>query len=237
LRDKFQELFLVQLLEMCNLSMPSKKVMSLFDSVPNSFDRQAAPQDLLTRFQPNTREWIFDKVESWGRNLERHKVHALIGQGGVGKSTVAAELVRRGNRELGGNGCGAHDNNVVAYHFFHHVRQNSVRNCLMSISAQLRLNVPGFREAFDAMDLDATLAADKTTNKRQLMELYFYKLILEPARIAGRGADKSRVMVVVDALDECADSDIIGHILEVIWVNDAPKWLSVFFTARTCVSQ
>jgi hypothetical protein len=93
----------------------------------------------------------------------------------VGKSVYSAELVRRGNAEFGFDDS---DQSVIAYHFCKHndSRLNKARNVFLSISAQLRKNVPGFRDAFDANTRDASDSHAWT------LEEHFLRLVAEPAK-------------------------------------------------------
>jgi WD40 repeat protein len=229
-RDVFCDTMLSKLLQLCDLRAPTKEVLSLFETLPNSFRREAVPRTLAGQFLPSTRGWLFDEVKAWQSLKNPTRVFFLIGQAGVGKSVFSAELVRRGNAEVGfGNG----DQGVVGFHFFKHdeSRLRAVRNMFLSISAQLRKNVPGFRDAFDANTRDLS-----DTSEWTLLE-YFLRLIAEPASAMSQTDTNQRCLVVVDALDECdaKDRDALSRILKDVWPLKTPKWLTLLVTTRPSV--
>jgi hypothetical protein len=89
----------------------------------------------------------------------------------------------------------------------------------LSISAQLRKNVPGFRDAFDANTRDLF-----DTNEWTLLE-YFLRLIAEPASALSQRNANQRCLVVIDALDEC-DAKYraeLAHILKNICRSRPPS--------------
>jgi hypothetical protein len=67
------------------------------------------------------------------------------------------------------------------------------------------------------------------------MEQYFFSLVAEPAS-AMQVEQQERLLVVVDALDECKESLVIANILRRDWMKHAPRWLTVLFTTRPSVS-
>jgi hypothetical protein len=215
--------------------------MSLFETLPNSFRREAEPRNLVCHFQRGTRQWIFDEVHAWQSSKNPSRVFFILGQAGVGKSVFAAELVRRGNKEIGfgdhnsGNSSSSSsssDQRVVAFHFFKYDdnRLRTARNFLLSVSAQLRKNLPGFRDAFDMN------ARDVLDTHHWTLEEYLLHLIAEPAN-AMMIQLMAPALVVVDALDECDpnDRDELARILKDFWPLKIPKWLTLLVTTRPSV--
>jgi hypothetical protein len=53
-RDAFVTTMLSKLTQMCELREPTKEVLSLFETLPNSFRREAVPRALAAQFQPKS---------------------------------------------------------------------------------------------------------------------------------------------------------------------------------------
>jgi DNA replication protein DnaC len=63
---------------------------------PFNFDSEV--NNLLTRFQPGSRSWLFEEFEEWLALTPDHPSHramVLYGGPGLGKSTVVAALVAK----------------------------------------------------------------------------------------------------------------------------------------------
>ena len=60
-------------------------------------------------FEPGTRAWVFTALEQWaaggpGKNATHQRAFWLSGEGGLGKSVIATQIVQRYGRVGGGGG-------------------------------------------------------------------------------------------------------------------------------------
>jgi hypothetical protein len=98
---------------------------------------------------------------------------------------------------------------------------------LISIASQLRRSIAGFADALHKSAIDEThLCGDEWS----LQEI-FENVIAKPASSVERNED-DRVIVVMDALDECEESAELCLLLQHQWANDVPKWLGLLVTSR-----
>ena len=179
-------------------------------------------------FAPGTREWMFKQVVDVVKRND-NPVFVIVGTAGLGKSVIQAELCRRycpmiGRRfqTLSENG----DLEIVALHFFKHDNQvlNEAKSAIGSIARQLASSIDGFRH-----HLEESL---KTNNPDELknLQVLFRKSILEPALKLELKQDK-RLVIVLDALDECEDRHELIPLLSKIW-PEMPKCFGLIMTTR-----
>ena len=101
-------------------------------------------------FEPDTRAWVFEDVETWmglPPGHARRRVFWLKGTGGLGKSVIAAQLVRRygtSEDDVGrdtGVGTGP---NIAAYFFCKHddTKRNDPRSALATLTFRLAARFP-----------------------------------------------------------------------------------------------
>jgi WD40 repeat protein len=214
-RAEFQQQMIDQLLKHCDIPPPNQEVSLKFSKVADS---TAVARQNQARFLPGTREWMLEAVEQWRAEDETgSNVFGVLGQAGVGKSVFSAQLA------LG-------DKHVVALHFFKHDDRDlsDLRQCIWSLAKQLRDNVPGFRRPFDEGTKEAEQVSEWTVDE------CFMRLIAEPAQLTPAPVHDGRMLVVVDALDECSDSHTMASLLKDSW-RKVPKWLGVVFTTRPSV--
>jgi hypothetical protein len=216
-RDEFQQQMIEQLLKHCDIPPPNHEVLAAFAKVP---DCTALMQQNQASFLAGTRGWMFDAVEQWRANIETGShVFGILGKAGVGKSVFAAQLA------LG------HDR-VVAHHFFKHNDDGHLTDakmCIWSLAKQLRGNVPGFRRAFDEGIKKAESVTEWT------LQECFSRLIAKPAQLTPDPGHGERVLVVVDAIDECDERFTMLSVLKDEWRTKVPAWLSLLFTTRPSV--
>jgi hypothetical protein len=215
MRTEFQQQMIDQLLKHCDIPPPNQEVFLKFSKVPDSI---AVARQNQARFLPGTRQWMFDAVDQWrAEGGTGSNVFGIVGQAGVGKSVFSAQLAL-GNKH------------VVARHFFKHDDRDlsDLKQCIWSLAKQLRQNVPGFRRPFDEGTKEAEQVSEWTVVE------CFSRLIAEPAQLTPPPVHDGRMLVVVDALDECSDSDTMASLLKDSW-RKVPMWLGVLFTTRPSV--
>ena len=135
---------------------------------------------------PGTREWAFKEVFAWldAAPTDAAQLFWLMGGGGVGKSVLTAELLRRAYGS----------NRVVAWHFCRHdnPQQSSPDALLRSLAAMLCARLPGYKEALG----EASAELRKSTDPKEL----FAALFAAPLQKVKSPAKPS--LIILDALDE-----------------------------------
>ncbi|GBG31267.1 Vegetative incompatibility protein HET-E-1 [Hondaea fermentalgiana] len=202
-------------------------------------------------FTLGTRTWIIDELCEWYRRGES-AVFILVGDGGVGKSVIMAELCHRGGalkladeikEDLDTREGGKLRRTssrvrslwrrsqkerppifVAAYHFFRHdqVTTAAPEEALVSIAWQLCLRVSGFASALDRVNLE-------NLRNKSLADI-FQAILVDPTDTLGPG--QARQVVVFDALDECSKSDELLRKVIRMWKNAMPAWLSLVVSTR-----
>ncbi|GBG31922.1 Protein TANC1 [Hondaea fermentalgiana] len=190
------------------------------------------------KFTIGTRSWIIDELCNWYIS-EKSAVFILVGDGGVGKSVIMAELCRRGgalrtDKKHRGYSHGpdlSHRKktkllpiNVAAYHFFRHDQATTAapKEALVSIAWQLCQSVPGFADALDSMNLGGI-------REKPLADV-FQTILVDPLdRLVSK---QMRQVVVLDALDECSKSDELLQKVIRPWKDAMPAWLSLVVSTR-----
>ncbi|VUC27847.1 unnamed protein product [Clonostachys rosea] len=170
---------------------------------------------------PDTRVELLEQIQQWVDSDDGEPIFWLQGMAGTGKSTIARTVARDLDEsgELGANFFfkrGEGDRSRGAYFF-------------TTISQQLCQRVPSFAEHVqDAIEADPNIT-DKS------MFLQFKELIMQPLkRLSQRENSKSRMTVVVDALDECDLEEDAKHIIELLAkIQNLPGFnLKFFLTSR-----
>ena len=166
---------------------------------------------------PGTREWAFKAILAWlnAAPTDTAQLFWLMGGGGVGKSVLTAELLRRAYGS----------NRVVAWHFCRHdnPQQSSPDALLRSLAAMLCARLPGYKEALGEVASELRKAADPK-------EL-FAALFTAPLQKVKSPAKPS--LIILDALDELPKQGQ-KPLLSVIaaQLSTLPPWLRLFVTSR-----
>ncbi|CAK9090660.1 Putative vacuolar protein sorting-associated protein 13A [Durusdinium trenchii] len=217
------------------------------------------PERKAREFVKGMREWIFAKMnEDWLAKSTWTQVFVILGGAGLGKSVCLGHICDRGGLFAPEQVYGALLTKeslerrpslrqrvsrrlslasekgepvpwlVVAAHFFKHddSRLQSAETCLISVAAQLCRTVPGFRNFVS--QAQASIKLSKVT----LTEL-FRRILAEPLHQIKR-PNTPRVMVVLDALDECRSEDRkeLLNILQRTWREEMPPWIGVVASSR-----
>ena len=166
---------------------------------------------------PGTREWAFKEIFAWldAAPTDAAQLFWLMGGGGVGKSVLTAELLRRAYGS----------NRVVAWHFCRHdnPQQSSPDALLRSLAAMLCARLPGYKEALGEVALELL----KATDPKEL----FAALFTSPLQKVKSPAKPS--FIILDALDELPKQGQ-KPLLSVIaaQLSTLPQWLRLFVTSR-----
>ncbi|KAF9789341.1 hypothetical protein BJ322DRAFT_1018021 [Thelephora terrestris] len=153
-----------------------------------------------------TREDVLDEIESWSRDFDMSPVYWLNGLAGTGKSTIAQTIAERifADGRLGASFFCSRD----------FKDRRDLRYILPTLAFQLAHNYPDFRSIIvPLLQSNPDIAHEKMYNQMET-------LIAEPLSSLGIST-----VIVIDALDECADEDPQSAILSVMGrlVGEIPK--------------
>ena len=174
----------------------------------------------VQRFQEDTREWVFSKVENWldDRNSQ-NRVMVICGNAGMGKSVISAAVCKK--MQVAGRLCGSH--------FIQHnnVRYRKPQLMLQSLACHMCHALPVFKLALVEQ---LTRNTGKDLNDMGVEELFalLFKEPLSSVEDPGRN-----MLIVIDGLDE-SDYHDRNELLEVI-VNHfckLPMWIRFLVTSR-----
>ena len=165
-----------------------------------------------------TREWAFTEIFAWldaAPSDAAAQLFWLMGGGGVGKSVLTAELLRRAHAS----------NRVVAWHFCRHdnPQQSSPDVLLRSLAAMLCARLPGYKEALGEVSAELL----KATDPKELFAALFTAPLLKVK------SPETPSLIILDALDELPKQGQ-KPLLSVITaqLSTLPPWLRLFVTSR-----
>ena len=172
------------------------------------------------RYLEGTRESIFAQVKNWLNDSNSpHRVMVVIGNAGMGKSVIAAELSKRMHE----------DGRLSESHFCQHdkVRHRNPKVMLQSLAYQLSHSLPGYRKAL-VKQLSRNLGVE--INDMEVGDL-FELLFEEP--LSRLTDPNSTCLVIIDALDE-SEYQGRNELLDVIakCFNKLPLWIRFLVTTR-----
>ena len=172
------------------------------------------------RYLKGTRVSIFVKVKNWlNDNNSFHRVMVIVGNAGMGKSVVAAEISKLMQQ----------DRRLLGSHFCQHnkMRHRNPKVMLQSLACHLSYSLPEYKEGL-VEQLSRNLGLDiNDMETEDLFELLFE----EPLnRLSDPGFTS---LVVIDALDE-SEYQGRNELLEVIgtYFNKLPIWIRFLVTTR-----
>ena len=171
------------------------------------------------RHDADTRDWLFESINSWFHAPGDSRAYVLLGDAGVGKSVIAGALAKRAQDDwyLG-----------AAYFCRHNDEtRNDPRNLLGTITCQLcKCSVQYSNIVGGEGGVRKTLA-----DSRLSIPGLFTKLLQEP--LGKCTPCEQRKLVIIDALDETEYKsrddflDLVMHRFPRL-----PKWLLFFITSR-----
>ncbi|CAE6503943.1 unnamed protein product [Rhizoctonia solani] len=174
----------------------------LLPSSPSAWYNSSAGAGIKRReCTPGTRVDVIANLLAWANGSSMDAVYWLNGMAGTGKTTIAYSVCK----ELS-------DKRTLAASFFcSRLREEcrDVNRIIPSIAYQLARFSPAFQSA-----LSTVMEEDQDAHHRVLTE-QFQMLIQRPllTTISNNPLDPVKMVVVIDALDECEDKDAIQDIL------------------------
>ncbi|KAJ5945856.1 hypothetical protein N7454_002695 [Penicillium verhagenii] len=153
----------------------------------------------------NTRQNILEHIENWADSDGERRMYWLKGMAGIGKSTVALTVARKGGGDLA-----------------------SAKKFPATIAAQLADTLPGLRKL-----IENALGSNRRIRSLGLFEQW-EKLVLEPLGQLIHDGYPLPIVIVVDALDECDNEDDFSSLIQCLAAATAVEnvRLRVFVTSR-----
>ncbi|XP_046857322.1 uncharacterized protein LOC124450723 [Xenia sp. Carnegie-2017] len=173
-------------------------------------------KDLNTKYLQGTRQWLFEKLDTWfnDRSEDASNVMILIAGPGVGKSVFAAEVCRRYSEKK----------KLAACHYCRYNRSD-YRNPQILIESL-------------ATSMCDTISNFKSKLNEELQRNHSYKSVTDAFRVLLNNPLHSLeghepLLFVIDALDE-SQVDGKSELLELIAeeFDRLPKWIKIFITSR-----
>jgi nucleoside-triphosphatase THEP1 len=168
-----------------------------------------------------TRIKILADLEAWASDDLSSKVYWLVGMAGTGKSTILHSLceILDGKNMLGGS-------------FFCSRGSENTRNARLivpTIAYSLASTSPCIKsEVVKAIEDDPKLA-EPTYIK--LVD-QFIKLVHNPIQVSVGNAVKTYKIIVIDAVDECTDLQLVSSLIQLILEMTSAIPLKVFIASR-----
>ena len=170
-------------------------------------------------YDTDTRRWLFDDFDGWFSDPGDSRAYVLLGDAGVGKTVIAAALVKRTQA----------DGRFGACYFCRHndSTRNNLRSLIGTIAYQLYKYNKEYSTKVGGQSRVTTILANSSLGFNEL----FTKLLHEP--LGKCSTCSQRMLVIIDALDE-TNYESREDFLELLKVRFPllPKWLVFFITSR-----
>jgi len=168
-----------------------------------------------------TRVKVLEELDTWALDANSSKVYWMVGMAGTGKSTIAHTFCE--NLEA---------KNILGGSFFASRASEKTRNARLIIPvvahALARASLPIKVEVVKAIEDDPTLAEPTYIN----IDEQFKRLVYNPVRTTAGVGDKLYKVVVIDAVDECSNLEVVASFIKLIlkWASETP--LKIFLASR-----
>jgi nucleoside phosphorylase len=200
-------------------SVPDKDLLKLLPSAPqaafNSYDNQ---HDSLCLY--NTRVDVLKEIMAWANGDDERCIFWLNGMAGTGKSTISRTVAQNF----------ADKGDLGASFFFKRGEGDRGHAGLFiaTIATQLVQNLPSL-----ALHVQNAIEADPIISRKALKQ-QFETLVLQPLRNIRTDQKPSRIVIVIDALDECDREEDVKIMIRLL--SQAKRLSSVqlkfFLTSR-----
>ncbi|CAH0025348.1 unnamed protein product [Clonostachys rhizophaga] len=198
---------------------------SILDRIPHAPDAayNSRVEDRNPTCHPQTRSGILSDIHKWIDDPHAKSIFWLNGMAGTGKSTISRTVAR----SLAQTG------SLAASFFFKRGESNRGDGGLFfsTLAFQLVSSVPGYGQV-----LKEILDGNPSLMNKSLQD-QFNQLLVEPLSLVPKQMQNPALFIlIVDALDECADDNdirMIIHLLSSIEVSSNGSWrLRTFLTSR-----
>lgn len=177
---------------------------------PLPFEADLLPH--LTRF--TGRDWLIREIDEWLRASSEPRIFWIVGDPGVGKTALAAQL------------CWKHPR-IAALHLCEHghTLKADPRRCFMSIAYQLATQLKDYASRLAELNLEQIVPESNA-------EALFDMLLVQPFS-RNFSSPEHPVVILIDALDE-ASAGIQNEIAGVVAkrFHQTPGWLRMILTSR-----
>jgi hypothetical protein len=179
---------------------------------------------LSTAYHPNSRDWVFEKVEAWlesSSQSARSNIFWLKAEAGMGKSVLAVELARRHGDTLLGLMCFSSADPL----------ETQLSIAVKTLAYQIFLKFPEIQEDFCEVQ---ELAESESQN----IVLLFRLLIIRPLKrvlSTNYEINSLKYLIIIEALDECETGRGRKEFLRFIegdLCKELPIGVKVFITSR-----
>jgi WD40 repeat protein len=166
------------------------------------------------------REWLFEKIEQW-RTKQQEKSLLIIGDPGIGKSAIAAELIRRN--------AGAA---LLAYHCCRADERSTLEpaRIVRALAAQVAGRLPEYAACL--RDTEVATAIDEANCNSDPVNAYGKGLLGPLSRLT---TPDGIHYFLFDALDEGMSGEVRGlNLVQMLAarLNELPPWLRIVATTR-----
>jgi WD40 repeat protein len=183
------------------------------------------------------REWVFDEIGDWLSDPDGAPIFLLTGEPGVGKSAIAAQLVKLRS-------------DIAAYHFCIAGRNETIipGTVLHSLAAQLGEYLPGYGIALantikpTHLAINVNIDVERMTGGQIIGVVIKNLTVLDPqtelevllrAPLAAMPISERPILIVIDSLDEAAtlrkDPTLVSLLSS---MNMLPPWVRILCTSR-----
>ncbi|PPQ94781.1 hypothetical protein CVT25_008374, partial [Psilocybe cyanescens] len=168
-----------------------------------------------------TRTEVLNTLETWASDTDSDKVYWMVGMAGIGKSTIAhtfCEILEAKNM-LGGSFFASRASE----------KTSNARLIIPVIAHALARSSPPIRiKVVNAIKDDSTLAEPTYRNIRE----QFKKLVYDPIQTTAGAVDKPYKVVVIDAVDECGNLEVVASFIKLVLQSASKIPLKVFISSR-----
>src|ERR1700733_10938560 len=190
----------------------------LLDPVDAAYNRNGP----IAKCLQGTRERLIATIVRWIDGDKDHPICWLNGPAGSGKSAVSQTVA-----EL----CDAHHRLAASFFFLRGAGDRSrIARLIPTLAYQLSIYIPATKPFIQLILHTDPLIV------RQALRYQFQKLVIEPTlAVTDTNPTTKFMVIIVDALDECDDKDLMAEFIEII--ADAYRAnrrlpFRVFFTSR-----
>ncbi|CAE6472865.1 unnamed protein product, partial [Rhizoctonia solani] len=207
----------LDMLRIVDAQATEARLSKLNPSMAACYDSAAANVVQRRECAPKTREQVLLDLNAWKESRAGERVCWINGMAGTGKTTITTSLCSSLNK----------DHELGASFFCTRLipECRDVKLILPTVAYQLaRFSHPFCRTLTQVLEQDPDVHT-------KLPRVQFQRMILEPLQQA-EDSLPTRIVVAIDALDECEDGNGVGQILEVLLENASDLPIKFLVSSR-----